>query len=111
MHERYLGPTVIEANSIGLPLIRNLDLPQDQVLEHTTTQASKQAMLTEIELRLEQRTMKIHAEFDQLLAELANYRLSDGAIAQDSVTALGFAIANADRAHARTTVDAVSDPT
>lgn len=100
MHAAYPGPTVIEANSIGKPLIQNLRIPPDQVIEHMTTQASKQAMLTETELRLQQRTLKIHADFDQLLAELVSYRLPDGAIVQDSVLALGFAVVNADKAHA-----------
>jgi hypothetical protein len=57
-------------------------------------------MLTAIELRLQQRMLKIHPEFRQLLAELADYRLPDSSITQDSVMALGFAVANADRAHA-----------
>jgi hypothetical protein len=101
MHAQYPGPTVIEANSIGLPLIQNLRIPNDQVIEHTTTQASKQGMLTEIELHLQQQTLKIHPDFDQLLGELAGYHLPDKAIVQDSVMALGFAVANADEAHAR----------
>ena len=78
MHYQYPGPTVIEANSIGLPLIQNLGLPKDELIEHTTTQSSKQAMLTAIELRLQEQTLKIHRDFDQLLAELAGYRLPDG---------------------------------
>ena len=100
MHRRYPGPTVVEANSIGLPLIQNLRLPEGELIEHTTTQASKQQMLTAIELLLQQRTLKIHADFQQLLAELADYRLPDSSITQDSVMALGFAVANADHAHA-----------
>jgi hypothetical protein len=51
-------------------------------------------MLTEIEILLQQRTLKIHSDFGQLLAELGNYRQPDGSITQDSVMALGFAIAN-----------------
>jgi hypothetical protein len=101
MHAEYPGPTVIEANSIGLPLIQNLRISKNQVIEHATTQASKQAMLTEIELRLQQQTLKIHCDFDQLLAELIEYRFPDGAITQDSVMSLGFAVANAEHAHAR----------
>lgn len=100
MHRRYPGPTVVEANSIGLPLIQNLRLPEGELIEHTTTQASKQQMLTAIELRLQQQTLKIHGDFDQLLAELADYRLPDTSITQDSVMALGFAVSNADHAHA-----------
>jgi hypothetical protein len=100
MHAAYPGPMVIEANSIGLPLIQNLRIPKDHVIEHATTQASKQAMLTEIELRLQQQTLKIHREFDQLLAELTDYRFPDGSITQDSVMALGFAVANGEHAHA-----------
>jgi hypothetical protein len=98
MHHAYPGPTVIEANSIGLPVIQNLRLPPTSVIEHTTTKAAKQAMLTGIELLLQKRTLKIHPEFGQLLAELANYRVPDDSIIQDSVMALGFAVANADRA-------------
>jgi hypothetical protein len=100
MQRRYPGPTVVEANSIGLPLIQNLSLPESELIEQTTTQASKQAMLTEIELLLQQQTLKIHPEFHQLLAELADYRLPDSSLTQDSVMALGFAVANGDQAHA-----------
>ena len=100
-HRAYPGPTVIEANSIGLPTIQNLTLPADQVIEHTTTQASKQAMLTALEIRLQHETLKIHADFQQLLHELADYRAPDTSITQDSVMALGFAVVHADQAHAR----------
>ena len=102
MHYQYPGPTVIEANSIGMPLIQNLGLPKEQLIEHTTTHASKQAMLTAIELHLQQQTLKIHRDFQQLLAELADYRLPDRSITQDSVIALGLAVANAAHAHALT---------
>jgi hypothetical protein len=101
MHGEYPGPTVIEANSVGALLSQQLRIPKDQVIEHTTTQASKQTMLTEIELRLQQQTLKIHRDFDQLLTELANYRVPDKPLVQDSVMALGFAVANADKANAR----------
>jgi hypothetical protein len=101
-HAEYPGPTVIETNSAGSLLIQNLRMPSDQVIEHTTTEASKQAMLTEIELRLQQQTLRIHRDFHQLLAELAYYRFPDKSITQDSVMALGFAVASADHAHART---------
>jgi hypothetical protein len=101
MHRRYTGPTVIEANSIGRPLIENLHLRASEVLEQTTTQASKQAMLTALELLLQQRSLKIHHSFQELLAELADYRLPDDSLTQDSVMALGFAVANREHAHAR----------
>jgi hypothetical protein len=58
MHAQYPGPTVIEANSIGKPLIQNLRLPAGAVIEYTTSQASKQAMLTEIEIHLQRQTLK-----------------------------------------------------
>jgi hypothetical protein len=51
-HREYPGPTVIEANSIGLPILQNLHLSVDELIPYTTTQASKQAMLTEIEILL-----------------------------------------------------------
>jgi hypothetical protein len=57
-------------------------------------------MLTEIEMLLQKQTLKIHSEFQQLLAELASYRLENGTLTQDSVMALGFAVTNADSAHA-----------
>ena len=47
-----------------------------------------------------EQTLKIHRDFDQLLAELAGYRLPDGSITQDSVVALGLAVSYAQRAHA-----------
>jgi len=103
MHHAYPGPTVVEANSIGQPIIENLRLPDDELIAHTTTKASKQAMLNAIELQLQQQTLKIHPDFQQLLAELAEYRLPDGSLTQDSVMALGFAVTYANRAHARTT--------
>jgi hypothetical protein len=74
------GPTVIEDNSIGLPILQNLRLPAAELVPYTTTQASKQAMLTEIEILLQERTLKIHPDFAQLLAELGNYRQPDGSI-------------------------------
>src|SRR5204863_5825156 len=46
------------------------------------------------------RTLKIHHDFGQLLAELVNYRQPDGSITQDSVMALGFAVNNRYRASA-----------
>jgi hypothetical protein len=49
-HGQYPGPTVVEANSVGMPLIQNLRLPKSALIEHTTTTASKQAMLTELEI-------------------------------------------------------------
>jgi hypothetical protein len=101
MHSRYPGPTIVEANSIGKPVIQNLRLPDDELIEHMTTQASKQQMLTAIELQLQQETLKIHPKFRELLAELAEYRQPEGSITQDSVMALGFAVANAGDAHAR----------
>jgi hypothetical protein len=99
-HHQYPGPTVVEANSVGMPLIQNLRLPKSELIEHITTQASKQAMLTELELLLQQQTLKIHPGFQQLLAELADYRLPDGSITQDSVMALGFAVTHAHQARA-----------
>jgi hypothetical protein len=100
MHGEYPGPTVVEANSIGLPVIQNLHLPASDLIEQKTTQASKQALLTELEILLQQQTLKIHPEFQQLLAELADYRLPDGTLTQDSVMALGFAVLNRQHAHA-----------
>ena len=100
MHADYPGSTVIEDNSIGLAIIKNLRLPEIAVIARTTTQASKQAMLTEIEFLLQDRTLKIHRDFDQLLSELANYRLPDTSITQDSVVALGLAVANKPHASA-----------
>jgi hypothetical protein len=100
-HTAYPGPTVIEANSIGQPIIQNLRLPSDQLIAHTTTQASKQEMLTEIEILLQEQTLKIHPDFGQLLTELRNCRLPDGSITQDSVMALGFAVSY--RNHANST--------
>jgi hypothetical protein len=99
MHAQYPGPTVVEANSIGLPLIQNLRLPASDLIEQTTTQASKQAMLTEIELLLQEQRLKIHPDFQQLRAELAAYRLPDSTLTQDSVMALGFAVLNCQHAH------------
>ena len=98
-HRDYPGPTVIEANSVGMPVIQNLKITEDEVIAHTTSQASKQAMLNELELLLQQQVLKIHAHFHQLLHELANYRWPDTGIAQDSVMALGFAVVNRHRAH------------
>ena len=99
MHDRYPGPTVVEANNME-SFIQNLRLPESELIEQTTTQASKQAMLTAIEIHLQQQTLKIHPDFQQLLAELTDYRLPDSSLTQDSVMALGFAVTNADRAHA-----------
>ena len=99
MHTQYPGPTVVEANSIGKPVIQNLRLPASELIEHTTTQASNQQMLTEIEILLQQQTLKIHPDFPQLLAELADYRLLESSLTNDSVMALGFAVTNADHAH------------
>jgi len=97
MHADYPGPTVIEDNSIG-PFIQNLQLPETAVIPRTTTTESKKAMLTEIEIRLQDRTLKIHREFDQLLRELVNYRELDNSITQDSVIALGLALSNKEHA-------------
>jgi hypothetical protein len=102
-HSAYPGPTVIEANSIGQPIIQNLHLPADKLIAHTTTQASKQAMLTEIEILLQEQTLKIHPEWQQLLTELADYREQDGSIIQDSVMALGFAVSNRHQASSSAT--------
>jgi hypothetical protein len=99
MHRQYPGPTVVEENSMEY-LIEKLDLPKEQRFEHRTDLASKQAMLTAIELHLQQQTLKIHPDFDQLLAELAGYRFPDGSITQDSVVALGLAVTYAHHAHA-----------
>jgi hypothetical protein len=70
-------------------------------IAYTTTKATKLLMLTAIELHLQQRTLTIHRDFDQLFSELAAYREPDRSITQDSVMALGLAIANAEHAHAR----------
>jgi hypothetical protein len=70
------------------------------VIAYRTTAASKQAMLTEIEFLLQDRALKIHREFDQLLSELGNYRVPDSSITQDSVIALGLAVANKQHASA-----------
>ena len=109
MHRRYPGPTVVEANSVGKPVIENLRLPEGELIEYTTTRASKQQMLTAIEFHLQQRTLKIHPEFDQLLDELSNYRDPEGSIVQDSVMALGIAVANADFAQAGSSTQRVLD--
>jgi hypothetical protein len=100
MHEQYPGPTVVEANNME-SFIQNLGLPQGELIAPTTTLPSKQAMLTEIEIQLQQQTLKIHRDFQQLLGELADYRLPDDSITQDSVVALGLAISHAHHAHAR----------
>jgi hypothetical protein len=94
MHREYPGPTVIEANSIGGPILANLRIPEAELMPFTTSEKSKQAMLTEIELLLQERTLKIHSEFPELLNELHNYRVPDTSIMQDSVMALGFAVSN-----------------
>lgn len=94
MHRAYAGPTVIEVNSIGLAILENLRLPADELIPYTTSQRSKQAMLTEIEMLLQERTLKIHPDFGQLLAELGSYRQPDTSITQDSVMALGFAVSS-----------------
>jgi hypothetical protein len=80
--------------------IQNLRLPQSELIAPTTKLPSKQAMLTEIEIQLQEQTLKIHPDFHQLLAELADYRLPDHSITQDSVVALGLAISHAHHAHA-----------
>ena len=56
-------------------------------------------MLTKLEFLLQQQTLKIHPEFQQLLDELANYRLPDTSITQDSVIALAIAVTNRHLAH------------
>jgi hypothetical protein len=99
-HSQYPGPTVVETNSVGKPLIQYLRLPSNQLIMHTTTKASKEAMLTELEILLQQKTLKIDPKFQQLLAELADYRLPDSSLTQDSVMALGFAVTHAHEAHA-----------
>ena len=109
MHRQYPGPTVVEANSVGKPVIDNLRLPEGELIEHTTTRASKQQMLTAIELHLQRRTLKIHPEFDQLLAELRDYRDPEGSIVQDSVMALGIALANAEFAQAGSSTQNILD--
>jgi hypothetical protein len=101
MHRLYPGPTIVEANSIGKAVIENLRLPDGEVIEYTTTRVSKQQMLTAIVFHLQQRTLKIHPGFDQLLSELTAYRDPEGSIIQDSVMALGIAVANTDFAHAQ----------
>ena len=98
-HREYPGPTIIEANSIGLAVIQNLSINPDELIEHRTTQSSKQAMLTELEMLFQQQTLKIHSSFQRLLEELGNYRLPDNSIAQDSVMTLGFAVVHRRRAH------------
>lgn len=100
MHREYPGPTIVEANSIGKPVIENLHLPESELIEYTTTKASKKAMLTELELLLQQRTLKIHPHFHQLLSELAAYCLPDSSITRDSVMALGFAVTQRQHADA-----------
>ena len=94
MHRDYPGPTVIESNSIGGPILENVQIRKEELIAHNTSQQSKQAMLTEIELLLQCETLKIHSSFQQLLSELRNYRVPDTSIAQDSVMALGFAVSN-----------------
>ena len=95
------APTIIEANSIGLPTIQNLNLPANEVIGHTTTQSSKPEMLTTLEFLLQQQTLKIHSGFRQLLegkqAELIGS--PDASITQDSVIALAIAVANRHLAH------------
>jgi hypothetical protein len=108
MHADYPGPSVIEDNSIGLAIIQNLRLPETAVIARTTTEASKHAMLTEIEFLLQDRTLKIHRDFDQLLTELANYRLPDQSITQDSVVALGLAVTNKRHASASRSVTGIN---
>jgi len=93
MHREYPGPTVIEANSSGVAILQNLRLPADELVPYTTTQVSKQAMLTQIEILLQERTLKIHPDFGHL-TELTNYRQPDGSITQDSVMALGIAVSS-----------------
>jgi hypothetical protein len=85
--------------NLGLPVIQNLRIPSEEVIEQKTTQPSKQAMLTELEFLLQQWTLKIHPHFQQLLQELADYRVPDSSITQDSVMALGFAVTHRHRVH------------
>jgi hypothetical protein len=109
MHRQYPGPTAVEANSVGKPVIDNLRLPEGELIEYTTTKASKQQMLTAIELHLQQRALKIHPQFDQLLDELSNYRDPEGSIVQDSVMALGIAVSNAEFAQAGSSTQRILD--
>jgi hypothetical protein len=107
MHSSYPGPTVIEANSIGQAIIEFVHIPEHQLIAYTTTQTSKLEMLAKIELHLEQKTLRIHQDLHQLHAELASYRSPDGSITQDSVMALGFAVANAKNASAAGSVSGI----
>jgi hypothetical protein len=65
-------------------------------------------MLTELEILLQEQTLKIHPEFQQLHEELADYRLPDTSITQDSVMAISFAVLNRQHAHAVASVGRIN---
>lgn len=94
VHEKYPGPTVIEANNAGESVAENLDFaenPRTGWSLFKTTGKSKPRILEELKFALEKQELRWSAvEWPQLDSEVRGYQIPDDAIVQDSVMALSI---------------------
>ncbi len=99
----------IEANGPGEAVAENLDIAEHRITLFKTTGQSKARILEQLQVALEQRTLRWDAAaFPQLDAEVRGYQIPDDAIVQDSVMAL--AIANSYRTAAQGKVGRIRRP-
>jgi hypothetical protein len=87
------APLAIEANSMGITVIQNLNLPPHRIIPFTTTALSKARAIEGVASALENQTLRAHPEeCAQLIRELRDYQVPDEYVVQDSVMALAIAI-------------------
>ena len=101
VHELYPGSlTVIEDNAAGEAVRENLDVPEHQVIGFKTTKPSKERIIAQLRLYLQQQMLKWRAdECPELDAEMRGYQLPDDDVRQDSVMTLAIALDHADKAY------------
>lgn len=96
VHGRYPGRTVIEKNGPGEAVAENLDIPARELILFNTSQKSKAKIIEELQLALENHTIRWDASsWPQLDSEVRGYQIPDNSIVQDSVMSLAIGNAHA----------------
>lgn len=95
-HNKYPGPTVIEKNNAGEAVAENLeDVNEREIILFNTGQRSKAKILEELQIALENRTLRwSRRAWPQLDNEVRGYQIPDDNIIQDSVMALAIGVGN-----------------
>jgi terminase large subunit-like protein len=96
------APTVIEMSGIGQSVAGNVELREPRLIEFWTTERSKARIIGNVQLALEQKTLKFdHNVIPQLAKELRGYTTPDTYCQTDTVMSLAITLGCAGEAYVR----------